>query len=48
MWKEKSINYCCGIRDFVWLMMRGYHGKGERFVIASGRDSALLNKGCVS
>lgn len=23
-----------------------YHGKGERFVLASGRDPALVNKGC--
>lgn len=23
-----------------------YHGKGERFVLESGRDPALVNKGC--
>ncbi|CAK9179281.1 unnamed protein product [Ilex paraguariensis] len=24
----------------------GYHGKGHRFVLASGRDIALVNKAC--
>ncbi|BAT95539.1 hypothetical protein LR48_Vigan02g124200 [Vigna angularis] len=27
-------------------LLDGYHGKGERFVLASGRDPALVNKGC--
>jgi hypothetical protein len=26
--------------------MRRYHGKGHRFVLASGRDPALVNKAC--
>ncbi|KAG8389266.1 hypothetical protein BUALT_Bualt02G0211100 [Buddleja alternifolia] len=27
-------------------LLDGYHGRGERFVIANGRDYALVNKGC--
>ncbi|XP_058086096.1 phospholipase A1-Igamma1, chloroplastic [Magnolia sinica] len=27
-------------------MLDGYHGKGQRFVLASGRDPALVNKAC--
>ncbi|KAI4349449.1 hypothetical protein L6164_010036 [Bauhinia variegata] len=27
-------------------LLDGYHGKGRRFVLASGRDPALVNKGC--
>ncbi|KAI4301166.1 hypothetical protein L6164_034472 [Bauhinia variegata] len=27
-------------------LLDGYHGKGHRFVLASGRDPALVNKGC--
>ncbi|GFY98839.1 alpha/beta-Hydrolases superfamily protein [Actinidia rufa] len=27
-------------------LLDGYHGKGQRFVLASGRDPALVNKGC--
>ncbi|CAL0320554.1 unnamed protein product [Lupinus luteus] len=27
-------------------LLDGYHGKGERFMLASGRDPALVNKGC--
>ncbi|KAL5202146.1 hypothetical protein ABZP36_013098 [Zizania latifolia] len=27
-------------------LLDGYHGRGERFVLASGRDPALVNKAC--
>ncbi|PAN19743.1 hypothetical protein PAHAL_3G295200 [Panicum hallii] len=27
-------------------LIDGYHGRGERFVLASGRDPALVNKAC--
>ncbi|XP_077248062.1 phospholipase A1-Igamma2, chloroplastic-like [Tasmannia lanceolata] len=27
-------------------LLDGYHGKGQRFVLASGRDPALVNKAC--
>ncbi|KAK7277585.1 hypothetical protein RJT34_22600 [Clitoria ternatea] len=27
-------------------LIDGYHGKGQRFVLATGRDPALVNKGC--
>ncbi|XP_039135993.1 phospholipase A1-Igamma1, chloroplastic-like [Dioscorea cayenensis subsp. rotundata] len=27
-------------------LLDGYHGKGQRFVLASGRDPALINKAC--
>ncbi|CAI9781234.1 unnamed protein product [Fraxinus pennsylvanica] len=27
-------------------LLDGYHGRGERFVLANGRDYALVNKGC--
>ncbi|KAK6164584.1 hypothetical protein DH2020_001448 [Rehmannia glutinosa] len=27
-------------------LLDGYHGKGQRFVLANGRDYALVNKGC--
>ncbi|XP_016185288.1 phospholipase A1-Igamma1, chloroplastic-like [Arachis ipaensis] len=27
-------------------LIDGYHGKGERFVLATGRDPALVNKAC--
>ncbi|XP_027368055.1 phospholipase A1-Igamma1, chloroplastic-like [Abrus precatorius] len=27
-------------------LLDGYHGKGERFVLATGRDPALVNKAC--
>ncbi|XP_027158323.1 phospholipase A1-Igamma1, chloroplastic-like [Coffea eugenioides] len=27
-------------------LLDGYHGKGQRFVLASGRDIALVNKAC--
>ncbi|TKY52692.1 Phospholipase A1-Igamma2 [Spatholobus suberectus] len=29
-------------------LLDGYHGKGERFVLASGRDPALVNKDVIS
>jgi len=30
----------------VWFTLYRYHGKGQRFVLASGRDPALVNKAC--
>ncbi|TVU19258.1 hypothetical protein EJB05_35397, partial [Eragrostis curvula] len=29
-----------------WMHVCRYHGRGERFVLASGRDPALVNKAC--
>ncbi|KAG8068952.1 hypothetical protein GUJ93_ZPchr0005g16034 [Zizania palustris] len=31
---------------FVGVYVCRYHGRGERFVLASGRDPALVNKAC--
>ncbi|KAK6164565.1 hypothetical protein DH2020_001429 [Rehmannia glutinosa] len=31
---------------FSHLRSQGYHGRGQRFVLANGRDYALVNKGC--
>ncbi|XP_065861031.1 phospholipase A1-Igamma2, chloroplastic-like [Euphorbia lathyris] len=42
--KETGDPVCAHNLEALLHLLDGYHGKGERFVLASGRDPALVNK----
>ncbi|XP_072961156.1 phospholipase A1-Igamma1, chloroplastic-like [Typha angustifolia] len=44
--KETSDPSCFHNLEAHLHLLDGYHGKGKRFVLASGRDPALVNKAC--
>uniref|UniRef100_A0A5B7C1N5 Fungal lipase-type domain-containing protein n=1 Tax=Davidia involucrata TaxID=16924 RepID=A0A5B7C1N5_DAVIN len=44
--KQTSDPVCAHNLEAHLHLLDGYHGKGHRFVLASGRDPALVNKAC--
>ncbi|KAK6937599.1 Fungal lipase-like domain [Dillenia turbinata] len=44
--KEDADLTCAHNLEAYLHLLDGYHGKGQRFVLASGRDPALVNKAC--
>ncbi|GAB4830471.1 Phospholipase A1-Igamma1, chloroplastic [Ancistrocladus abbreviatus] len=44
--KETSDPACAHNLEALLHLLDGYHGKGKRFVLAIGRDIALVNKAC--